>query len=279
MGILSYFSVSKHKEIKLSLENFTFAKELIYREPFEIERDARHPVRKPNTSTPSKKNVSAKTPVSVCKKAKVKHENTAQSSISVLISPIKKEYVDTLSDNTSSSLGDNVRKASKRKHSLSKETTPTTVHEENSSSNCDSDNHNKVRPPRKIVKKIPFDNSYENKLPKKHKLVVQENSCVSNIKIVNVKSVIKENEQTDKPTTISNSQSLSEKSELPVSKTAPLPSSTTTTIAISTPVIPVTTTAVSGNIPDTFPTKRTSEKTSLIQKRLKVKFAPKKSDK
>ncbi|KAG8176252.1 hypothetical protein JTE90_021349 [Oedothorax gibbosus] len=33
--------LSRHPEIKLTLENFTFAKELVYRAPFEIERDAK----------------------------------------------------------------------------------------------------------------------------------------------------------------------------------------------------------------------------------------------
>ncbi|GFQ80133.1 MBD domain-containing protein [Trichonephila clavata] len=162
--------LSKHPECKLTLENFTFWKECVYREPFEIERSAKQ--------------------ISVSASSS-KKETPNQTSIKKFLSS---------STTSKSNLTPNESKEKTSKQSLSKKSSVTMkeIHSSESfngsdnivSTNSDNKNCVKSKPDRKRIKKIPFDNSQDNKLQLKSSTKVKQkcsstclNTSVPNVEV------------------------------------------------------------------------------------------------
>lgn len=148
------FTVSKHPNIKLSAVNFTFSKELIYREPFEIERDAKQPSAKKVIPTAKKTTPTTKKTTPTPKKTPSKASDSC-SDTSSSVAPKKKLSLKRKSSslNESGLLAED--KDSSNIPKKSKQLSLTDFLTDNSSKIEDKPS----RPSRRIVKKIPFDPS------------------------------------------------------------------------------------------------------------------------
>lgn len=140
--------------------NFTFAKELIYREPFEIERDAKQPSAKKVCATPTAK----KTP----SKALISPADSPSDKSSSVESKKKLTLKRKRSSLNESSLLADDKDTTLSSSNLSKKSKQLSLTE------MLTDNSNKtddkpLRPSRRIVKKVPFDPSTESQLSKKAK--------------------------------------------------------------------------------------------------------------
>lgn len=143
--------------------NFTFAKELIYREPFEIERDAKQPSAKKVCATPTAK----KTP----SKALIAPADSPSDKSSSVESKKKLTLKRKRSSLNESSLLADDKDTTLSSSNLSKKSKQLSLTE------MLTDNSNKtddkpLRPSRRIVKKVPFDpsiSSTESQLSKKAK--------------------------------------------------------------------------------------------------------------
>ena len=264
--------------------NFTFAKELIYREPFEIERDAKQPTKRVCTTPTPKKN----------------------SKTSIKTTPNKALIPPVDSTTEPSSPVDSKKKATavKRKSSLLNETDPSSddstlntssvskKSKQLSLNECFSDSSKKsedkpLRPPRKIVKKIPFDNSVESQPSKKitSSTVVTRNSS-GNIKI-NIKKDPVEREplvvkiplkhsspKINKDNELQNSQSSSEVAKKSKKESSVNKPSNNSAKSSS----PVKSSSTSESMSTESLLSRTNIKSPLIQKRLKVKLGQRKTE-
>ncbi|GFT08957.1 MBD domain-containing protein [Nephila pilipes] len=141
--------LSKHQECKLTLENFTFWKECVYREPFEIERSAKQ--------------------TSVLAAPSLKKETSNQTTIKKYFS----SPTTSKSNFTSSKSKEKPSKINNLKHSLSKKSSITkkeikksseSVQGSSSIVNINADNSDcaKSRLHGKKIK-VPFDSSLDNK--------------------------------------------------------------------------------------------------------------------
>ncbi|GFX93304.1 uncharacterized protein TNCV_151101 [Trichonephila clavipes] len=190
--------LSKQPECKLTLENFTFWKECVYREPFEIERSAKH--------------------ISVSASSS-KKETPNQTSIKKFLSS---------STTSKSNLSPNESKEKTSKQSLSKKSSVTMKELLASESINDSDNivttnsnnkdFAKSKLDRKRIKKIPFDNSQDNRPQLKSSTKIKQkcsstclNTSVPDVKVKKTVTV-----QNQLSTVLSNSKknSLSKDSSL-----------------------------------------------------------------
>ncbi|KFM79554.1 Bromodomain adjacent to zinc finger domain protein 2B, partial [Stegodyphus mimosarum] len=168
--------LSKKENYALTVENFTYAKELIYREPFEIERSAKQKASVCNTPSPSSNlssvNTSKRKQHSVSKKQTPPTHSKKQTAPTYSSSSKEHSSKSPKNDTLETARNSGTRKSTRRTSLNTEEC----VKKENE----DSDSI-KPRPSRKIIKKVPFDNSFEEKTPvRKCRLDNKQNSSTEN---------------------------------------------------------------------------------------------------
>lgn len=144
------FTVSKHPHIKLSAVNFTFAKELIYREPFEIERDAKQPSAKKICATPTAKKTPSKALISLADSPSDKPSSVeSKKKLTLKRKRSSLNESDLLAEDQDTTFSSSNTFKKSKQLSLAELLT----------GNSNKTEDKPSRPSRRIVKKIPFDPS------------------------------------------------------------------------------------------------------------------------
>lgn len=225
--------------MKLSTQHFTFAKELVYRPPFEHERYAHFrpaiqktvtPNNKKTSNSPSNKSINVS-------KGSVKDSSDLHASTSGSSSKQNKPL------HVKSSVSSSKKKTLKRRSSLktidvckteneNSPVPPIKIKQERIDSYFVKENQT-TRSSRKIIKKVPFDNSFENMFPKRPKQISKSHESSKSSKLKNVsdslvsekpkcsKEVIKENERLGGQCAEVSLPSTTNSCEIPVSRPIP----------------------------------------------------------
>ncbi|GBN06668.1 hypothetical protein AVEN_117098-1 [Araneus ventricosus] len=162
--------LSRHPECTLTIENFTYWKELIYREPFEIQRSAKQ---KSSFGTPSGK-IETSNQASI-KKYLQSSTTPKKTSISVgnkstpASSNAKKNAKTSVSNSDGNIDANESEKSSKLR--VKSPVAPNAKKKADESANdsssimdtVENSDSSSSKPSRRVVKKVPFDNSFDDK--------------------------------------------------------------------------------------------------------------------